>query len=837
MTDRKIRNLTAFAVFLVSLTVYMMTMAVSVSFWDAGEFIATSYILGIPHSPGTPMYILVGRVFSMLPLPLSIAQKVNFLSAFTAALGVAIIYLVISSVLGFMFGKPKTAAERFARFVGPAVGSLFLTFSDTYWTNAIEAEVYALSAFVMGLCVLLALKWLKGHPDTDPPDGQIVDTGGSEESSRGLVLLIIYLLSLGIGFHLGTILVYGGIFLLILMVKNKSFSNFELIVITFGMAILVADMTLHRNSTLTLIGLGIFGVLLLWSAVSKGRFAVLATLLFILGVSVHLYMYIRSFHNPAIDMVDPEKWEAMYAHLRREQYPPINIAARKASLSFQFRHFFEYFQNQFRLFGDVLLGPFNLGKASVAIPAALGFWGLASNYMRDRKTFILNAANLALNSLGLIIFLNFSDSEVRERDYFYGGAFFFFSIFIGIGATSLMVYIMDDLKEKLRDASKWAVAVGIVLLICAILPSGYHWFTHDRSNDWVARDYGFNLLAGLEPDAIIFTNGDNDTYPLWYIQNVEGFRQDVTVANLQLLNTGWYIKQLRDRQPGAPIAMSDEEIDRMRPMALADGSIAWVKDLSIQHIIQQTHWKRPIYFAVSTPHDAWKPYEKYLEMQGMTRRLIPHKGDYQTNEFMIKRNIEDLFSFRGYLTPEGESDQSVYKSKDTRGMFHNFGVASMELARLSALRRDYVDALKYTKMTANLSSTIEFPNRLLGLYYARNDQFDKGVEHYEKLLEEYPDNGDYWIGLSRVYAESGDIERALTVLHRAANAAPDEKGIFMQGFYYAAQLERLEEAKNFARQWLQGHPNDREATHLIENFDQILLEEFGVKVPPDSSDR
>ncbi len=281
-----------------------MTMAVTVSFWDSGEFISVSYILGIPHSPGTPLYVLVGRVLTMLPLPMSVAQKVNFLSVLTGSLGVLMAFLVSSSVLRFMYGEPKKLAGKLAHIAGPAAGSLFLVFSDTYWTDATEAEVYALSAFVMGLCTLLALKWLWAHTSR-AVEGAGTAVESERTDSRSLVLLIVYLLALGIGFHLGTILVYGGIFLMILMVGRKSFSNFELFVVTFGMAILVADMTLYLDTSITLVLLSIFGVLLLWTSLSKGRFALQASLLFILGLSVHLFMYIRSAHDPAIDMVDP----------------------------------------------------------------------------------------------------------------------------------------------------------------------------------------------------------------------------------------------------------------------------------------------------------------------------------------------------------------------------------------------------------------------------------------------------------------------------------------------------------------------------------------------------
>ena len=850
MSDRTTRKLTAALIFLVSLIVYVKTMAASVSFWDAGEFIAASHILGIPHSPGTPMYVLVGRVFAMLPLAMSVAQKVNLLSAFTAALGVTMVYLIIVEVVRFMFGSAGKAVEKIAAHAGGLVGAFFLMFSDTYWTNAIEAEVYALSAFVMGLCSYLALRWLRD------PSGRVGDeererlkgTEGANASkviadleaergghSRNLILLVIYLLSLGIGFHLGTILVFGGIFLMILMVKKKSFSNTELLIFTFGLTVVLADMTLHRNTTLTLVGFGIFGILLVWTSISEGRFALTASLLFLLGISVHLFMFIRSFHDPAIDMADPQNWDAMYAHLRREQYPPINVFARKASLLFQVRHFWNYFQEQFRLFGDVRLGFFNLGAASVVVPMALGLWGVVANYLRNRKAWVVNFTVLALNSIGLIVFLNFSDSEVRERDYFYGGAFYYFSIFIGIGATALIALVIDEARARSRDALKWAAAVAAVLVILAILPARYQWFSHDRSKDYIPRDYAYNILAGLEPDAIIFTNGDNDTYPLWYIQMVEGFRPDVNVANLQLLNTNWYNKQLRDRKPAVPISLDDEEIQRLRPMALKGGGVAWKKDLMIQHIIQESNWKRPIYFAVTVPHEAWKPYSDHLEMQGMVRKLVTRKKQYQVSEFMLRRNFEEIFEFRGVLGPDGMRDESTFKSRYTRGMFQNFAVAAMELARTSAIRKDYEEALRWTELTAQLMPGFGFSNRVLGLYYARTGQVERGIEHYERLLETDPLRSEFWLGLVRIYEEEGEHEKAVEVIRRGMQTIPNNRDLYANGFYVSVKAGQLEAAKWFVQSWLKRYPDDKEFRRLIDDFDQIIYDEFGIGEPPDTS--
>jgi tetratricopeptide (TPR) repeat protein len=316
---------------------------------------------------------------------------------------------------------------------------------------------------------------------------------------------------------------------------------------------------------------------------------------------------------------------------------------------------------------------------------------------------------------------------------------------------------------------------------------------------------------------------------------VEGFRPDVNIANLQLLNTNWYIKQLRDRKPAVPISLSDAEIHRLRPMPLKGGGVAWKKDLMIQHIIQETSWKRPIYFSVTVPHEAWRPYSEYLEMHGMVRKMVPVKKRYQTSEFMLRRNFEEIFEFRGVLGPDGRRDESNYKSEYTAGMFQNFAVASMEMARLSALKQDYEEALKWAELTAELKPDFDYPDRVLGLYYARTGQVERGIEHYERVLAEQPQRGEFWMGLARIYEEEGEPDKALEVLRRGVQAIPGHRDFYASGFYISAKEGRLEDARWFVEAWLARHPQDKEFRQLLDNFENVVYEEFGVGEPPDTS--
>jgi tetratricopeptide (TPR) repeat protein len=837
LSEHTLHRLIALAVFLIPLIVFTLTMAPTLVFWDSGEFIATAYILGIPHSPGTPLFTLFGRVFTMLPLPFTVAGRVNFFSVLCGALAVLMGYLVAVATVRFMYPSLKGRLGRFMTYAGPFAGAMFITFSDTFWRDSTETEVYALNAFVIGLCTYLALVWYRnpaGRAERAGPEAAVRQGAdgalhAAYDHSRGLVYLIIYLLALGIGFHLGTVLVYGGILLLFLLVKEKSFRNAEILVYTFGFAVVLADMTMHRSSVITLAGLVVFAALVAWSTAKHGRFALTAAGLLVLGISVHLYMYIRSHLDPAIDMVDPETWKAMLAHLRREQYPPINIFERKASLLWQIGHFGRYFGKQFRMVGDAFVGPMNLGAALTAIPIFLGVWGIFANYVRERRLWALNFMNFLINSAGLIVFLNFSSSEVRERDYFYGVAFFYFAIFIGIGLTALLVTAAEWAERAGKAAASRVVPIGAVCLFLSFLPAHHNWFTHDRSRFYIANDYGFDLLAGLEANAIIFTNGDNDTYPLWYIQNVERFRTDVSVVNLSLLRTDWYIEQLRDREPKLPIHLTDAEIERMEPVPLKGGGVAWKHDLMVQHIIREADWKRPVYFATTVPLETWKPYRRHLEMEGMVRRLVPREGDDLINEFMLERNFDDIYRFRGILTKDWQVDNSIYKDEETRGIFVNFAVAMAQLAQEKAIEKNFGEAIRRMEIALRFDPTLKAANVLLGTYYMMDDEDQKAIDHYMRAIRQDPGEGEYWTRLARIYEYKGQTALALKTVDDGIRFAPEFRQLYIDAFRIAARLGDGEAAKGYIRLWLERHPEDSEMQGVLSGADGLLKSEFGIQ--------
>jgi hypothetical protein len=568
--------LVAAGIFVLTLAVYAVTLGPTTDFWDCGEFITTSHIVGVPHQPGTPLYVLVGRVFDVLignpeigEPALRTAWAINFMSAFFSALAVMMVYLVIWEISR----RVHPDAVLFAH-VGGVVGALFLAFSETFWNNAIEAEVYGLAAFMIALLTWLAIRW---HEKMELP------------GSTNLLLLVVYLLGLGVGFHLGSLLVYPGIFMLVFLmaVNNRtSLPWIDLMIMSVGLAIFLLS-TMSKNNVLILILLAGYLVVVIARAVQGHRFALWGSGLFFLGLTVHIMMMIRAGADPEpfINQTAPDNFSTLMSVIRREQYPTLSNLDRKAPLLWQFGYYYKFLLKQFYFLGN---GTGGLSVASTVIgPLLLAVVGLVQGIRRAWPLMVVPVVNYLVNGELLTLVLNFSAQEVRDRDYFYFAAFLFFAVFIGIGASSLLRFYVGKegpcaaALEKAGQSWRKGVhqigtsplvlvtaAVLVIIAIVPITPGHTKFFEHDRSENRIAHEYAWNILAGLDEHAIIFTNGDNDTFPIWYLQAVEKFRTDVTVVNLSLINLPWYIHQLRNGDPALELGLSAEEIDAINDRAI-----------------------------------------------------------------------------------------------------------------------------------------------------------------------------------------------------------------------------------------------------------------------------
>lgn len=732
-------------VLVISLVVFFSTIAPTTSFWDCGEFIACSYTLSVPHPPGAPFYMLLGRLASMVMPFADIGYRVNSLSALLSAFAVLLTYLIIVRLTRRWVGKEQTVADMATIYGSGVVGALGLAFSYSFWWNAVEAEVYAISLFFTALVFWLAVRWS--------------DESEKRDSTRYL-LLIAYFIGLATGVHLLNILALSPIVMLIYFQKYKfSWRGFIIALIVSFISIGVVypgiigliPKLLESGLFALIVFLGVVVgafVLALRYRKSVASVVLASVLLVVIGYSTYAVIYIRANQHPVINENNPDTVERLISYLNREQYGsigPVQVQDASSASYNRLRQtgakfiplsgnkilrfsilerkapFWDYQIN--RMYIRYLAWQFFIGeKGQLFIaPFVLGLLGMMWHFWRDWKRASVVMLLFLMTGLAVVFYLNQENPQPRERDYAYVGSFFAFAIWVGMGAAALVEFVTDFFRKSspaLRSGVTWAVVV-LTFFAVPVNMLAQNYDSHDRTGNYVAWDYSRNMLESCEPNAIIFTNGDNDTFPVWYLQVVEKVRTDVRVVNLSLLNTSWYIKQLRDEEPRVPIAFSDRDIDqrltgrtdqalllrywpkgrREWHLPSPEGGLDWtvpatmyiptglpnetpgepnflrVQDIMILHIIEQNRWKRPIYFAVTVSQTNMLDLNPWLSMEGLVFKLNPGKIEPVDRERMRQNLFETYASnYRNLNNPD------VYYFDNVITLLQNYRSGFLQLA-------------------------------------------------------------------------------------------------------------------------------------------------------------
>lgn len=394
-----------------------------------------------------------------------------------------------------------------------------------------------------------------------------------------------------------------------------------------------------------------------------------------------------------------------------------------------------------------------------------------------------------------------------------------------------------------------------------MLQANYH--SHDRSDDYVARDYAYNLLNNCEQDALLFTNGDNDTFPLWYLQEVEGIRKDVRVICLSLLNTGWYISQLKHREPRVPISWSDAQIEQLRLMLWEEpkelqvpvtpdaqrryipemeGLIQFrekpfslrfevkptlqnralrVQDQMVLHIVSANRWRRPVYFAVTVAPESFVGLEKYLRLDGMVYKLVPAENIDRVYPSIVEPFLHEKFRFTGINDPSG------YLSFETQMLLQNYRNAFLHTAYSHYNNADTAGVIKTLDAMERVlpESLIPIPDERIieqigGLYYnvGRPAELEKRLDH---LLENTAPSVDKMYDYAiRYYQFLGKIEKAHRAADRMLTQEPgNPKAIGLKIALYEEQ-KNYDAAIKILQTWLQKNPGNRQAQAKLAELEQ-----------------
>lgn len=758
------------AIFIAVFGVYWYTMAPTASFWDCGEYIACAYSLGVPHPPGGPLHVLIRRIFTLIPFGYEIGFRSNMLSVLTGAIMAGLVGLIIVKIIN-RTGEITSKYAKIGAWVAGAAGAFIAAFAYTPWWNSVESEAYGISTFVFILCLFLAFLW---------------DENIKTQQHKKYLLLIIYLMALSSGIHLIPLLAAPGILLFVFLrnrevIKDAELLRFIVLVIPF--------FALSASVPLPIVGIIFAGVvvfiLLPHGSRRDSKLLAVTTLLFVIGFTTYAYLIIRARQNPNINEVAPTNIQRLWEGFSRKQYGPNKLStvfARETAAQTgynlphafyeQIKFFTTYlswqwvpFPRQVRWEGEILTNFTRFGSIIINILfVCISFFGIWTHYKykKDRTTFWLMFTTFLIATIALIFYMNFKFSpsdpnplhtprEVRERHYFFGPAFILFGLYVGLGFWG----IISTIK---RGAWLLRPAIGILALVPVI--GNFH--SHvNRRGLWLPDDYGHNMLASCDDGAVIFTNGDNDTFPLWFVQEVKHIKPSVTVANLSLLNTEWYIKQLKQR--GVPMSLTDWEADNIMPFpVIKDGqpdkkNLLLIKDFGVRDILAINggyEFERKIFMPIKR-----EKLPKELKVR------FPKEMDIIPPSYYVRR-LPQKYWLRlpeEYFLPTEEFAALVLKDyKSKIPVYFAVTVSSDNTKGLEPHLR--MEALVKRVTPGGARFDILKTDSLLNKVYRYRGIFDPSVykdENSRRLLTNY---AAAYFALGMAYKNQGQIEKAIEAL-------------------------------------------------------------------------
>ena len=883
--------MTGWIVFLIATVVYVLTLEPTASYWDAGEFIACAYKLLVPHPPGAPFYLLVGRMFSMMASePDQVAWWVNLLSALCSSFTVLFLFWTIT-----IFAKRILIKEGEAPTIGNiilvigsgVVGALAYTFSDSAWFSAVEAEVYAMSSFFTAIVFWAILRW----------EAKV----GEAHSDKWLVL-IAYLIGLSIGAHLLNLVAIPAIAFIYYFRLFKPNLTGGIIAFLISAVIVVAilwgvipglpslagsiEVFFVNNLGLPfgsgiwffvalLIGAIVFGLLYsIKNGIRVLNTAILCFVFVLIGYSSYMMIPIRSSYDPTIDENDPDDIMSVVSYLKREQYGdrpllygpqfsaqpvgqeevaerfvkgkdkyvptvpkieavfeskdktllpriysdnPQHIEEYKKwvdiregqmptfgqNLSFLFRYqlghmYWRYFLWNFAgresdvqqagvlwFRGSDADVPDRVANSAARncfflLPLLIGIIGLIYQIRKDEKNAFVVGLLFFFTGIAIALYLNQPPIEPRERDYTFAGSFYAFSIWIGLGVLGVAAL----LGKIIRDHKLKAIIVSVLCLAVPGIMAIEGWDDHDRSDRYYSVDSAKNLLDSVAPNGILFTNGDNDTFPLWYVQEVEGYRTDVRVAVLSYLNTDWYIDQMKRQAYKSdpwPVSLENEDYRQgtndYLPLVEKPQVAAGIDLKQFISLVKQNHPALQVQYGEGTTlltmptKNFALPIDKAkVRQMGFVAKdkqdEIADIMQWTINKSMIEKKhliILDLLATNDWERPVYFS--TTVNSADFMGLSDHFQLEGLAY-RIVPVKSDNPD------LTGYINREVMYDN-MMNKYSFRN--FDNPDVYYNEDYYRFSANArDKFGKLAASFIEAGDIQKAKAVIDRSFEVFPEE---------------------------------------------------------------
>lgn len=612
--------------FLISVFILFYTSYPSTGWWDSGFLAACAYNVGIPGPAGSLLFVLLGRIFSIFLFFIPAIKAITLVNIVSTSAAAVFLYFTLLEIHKNLKLKIDENTASIAAFVS----SLSLPFLYSIWTETGVTKVYTLGLFLTGVLLYMSVKiWF------------------SEDENQKLKLFLLVIFIMGIDFTAHRL--------------NSPFQPVILILLILPL----------RKNLLSL---------KFWAACAA---------VFTLSFSLHLYLLKRAQHYPQADVGFTYGFKQLYNWINMSRINSgsnfLMLFERRAPLwDYQIKHMYlRYFVWNF------------IGKDGyffLFMPIIFAGIGFLFNLIKRFKIWILLFSVLMFFSIILVFYLNVVEGfhKTREIDRLFLPSFYIFHVWTGIGVFCVL-HTLSKILSKIKRKAIFFQAASFLLLI-VLVPLNIilnNWDQCKKNGHYFAEDFAYNFLNSCEKDAVLFTNGDSDTFPLWYLQYVEGYRTDISVINLSLLNMKPYVELLTRSENSFSIdasLLSRENLNRISlkdtlrikipppekntdtesvtdtliinfaGRKIGDRKLMFVQDQVLASFLKTNRWKRPVYFAFTCSQSNLLNLQDNLAGTGTVRKLIPEKEKSILAD-ELEKNLTEVYKFRNFNNPDVKIDR------------------------------------------------------------------------------------------------------------------------------------------------------------------------------------
>ena len=651
LNQKFLKNQTLKTIIAVGLTIVLITFVIlfytaypSIGWWDSGNYAADAKNMGIPGPGGSILFVLLGRFLNIVFFFIPTIKAVTMVSIISTSLASIFLYYALLNILQNFQDYTDESAKIAVSFLT----ALSLPFLYSIWVESYVTRVYTLGLLLTSVVFLCTVKiWFSEN----------------EKQKLKLFLLIIFLMGIDFAAHR----------------LNSPFLPVILILLIFPLRKHLLDY----------------------------KFWISIIIVYLLSLSLHFYLIIRGQLYPPLDTGNVHSFSNLISWIRMEIWGSesnfLLLFNRRAPL-WDYQINFMYI----RYFGWNFWGKEGLTIFSI-IPFVLGCIGFVFSIVKKFKAWLIIFLSYVFFSIILVLYLNVTEgfNNIREIDRLFIPSFFIFLCWVGVGLYFLFYLIRKFISNKIltkRVAFVSLFAAGLIILPLNLIFSNQE--NCNKNRYYFPEDFAYNLLSSCEKNAVIFVNGDNDTFPLWYLQSVEGYRTDITVANLSLLNTRFYIDQLLTGENPVPFDSTitgSEQLTPSRIDSTIDIKIAppkfpvsklltqdsltvsfsghnfggnklfLIQDKALISFLKENKWRRPVYFSLTVAQENMLGLNDYLSLIGIANKLLPVK-DTNILPQRLEENLLQNYRFRSFNNPDVKLHESY------SFLFNNFRHAFLRLA-------------------------------------------------------------------------------------------------------------------------------------------------------------